>query len=196
VRLGNRNNYSIGVAADRIAVPLLRSIVSGMFGEAGIMSGDDYDAYLKKLADSSPELVRAGNRYCLKGGPCRSRRVEVAQAQNEKRDRFLKAADRYYDDRAYADAARYYEAYLRLADEFDSSHPVFDRMVRSLIESGDRVRAARIIERFALPGKIGRLARFYEKAYDVTLKVDADFYSGDDDYERSKHVKKKKRKKK
>ena len=196
VRLGNRDNYSIGVAADRIAVPLLRSIVTGMFGETGIMSGDDYDAYLKKLADSNPELVRTGNRYCMKGGACRSRRIEVAQAQNEKSERFITIADSHYKDREYAEAARYYEGFLRLADQFDSRHPVFDRMVRSMIGSGDLKRAAQIIERFARPGKIDRLARFYEKAHDVTLKVDTGFYSGDDEYERKKRSKKKKRKKK
>ncbi|HPG51593.1 MAG TPA: transglycosylase domain-containing protein [Spirochaetota bacterium] len=196
VRLGDRDNYSIGVAADRIAVPLLRSIVTGSFGETAIMSGDDYDAHLKKLADSNPELARDGNRYCMKGGACRSRRIEVAHAQNEKRDQYLKAADEHYNDREYREAVRFYEGYLRLADEFDSSYPVFDRMVRSLIGAGDLNRAAQIIERFALPGKIGKLARFYGKACDVTLKADTDFYSGDDDYERSKRSKKKKRKKK
>ena len=196
VRLGNRSNYSIGVAADRIAVPLLRSIVNGLFDERSIMSGEAYDAYLRKLAGSSPELVRSDDRYCLKGGSCRSRRIEVSTAQNEIRDRYLNAADEQYEDREYAAAARYYEGYLRLADEFDSRHPVFDRMVRSLIESGDLKRAAQIIERFARPGRIGRLARFYEKAYDVDLAADADFYSGDDDYERNKREKRKKHKKK
>lgn len=196
VRLGSRDNYSIGVAADRIAVPLVRSIVTGLFRERSIMGGEAYDAYLRRLADSSPELVRDGKRYCLKDGACRSRKVEVAQAQNEKRDSYVVAADRHFNDREYADAVRYYEGYLNLADEFDSRNPAFDRMVRSLIESGDLKRAARIIELFARPGKIWKLARFYEKAYGVKLKVDSDFYSGDEDFERGKREKKRKHKKK
>jgi membrane peptidoglycan carboxypeptidase len=196
VRLGNRSNYSIGVAADRIAVPLLRSIVSGNFGDAGILKGDEYDALLQKLAASNSEIVSEGGHYCLKGGQCRPRRIEVAKAQGEKRDRYLAQADEYYGDRHYGDAVRFYEGYLRLADEFDSGRPVFDRMVRSLIESKDLNRAGQIIERFALPGKIARLARAYERMYDVTLKVDPDFYSGDDEYEMRKRERIKKHKKK
>ena len=184
VRLGNRNNYSIGVAADRIAVPLLKGIVTGIFGEKAPMKGDEYDALLRKLAGSSREIVSEGGRYCLKDGACRPRRIEVAKAQNEKRDRYLVQADEYYRDGRFGDAVRFYEGYLRLADEFDSGSPVFDRMVRSLIESEDLNRAAQIIERFALPGKIGKLARAYERLYDVRLKVNTEFYSGDDEYER------------
>jgi len=165
--------------------------VEGVFGEKALMKGDEYDALLRKLAGSSREIVSEGGRFCLKDGACRPRRIEVAKAQNEKRDRFLAQADEYYRDGHFGDAARFYEGYLRLADEFDSGNPVFDRMVRSLIESGDLNRAAQIIERFALPGKIGKLARAYERLYDVRLKVNTDFYSGDDEYERRKRERKK-----
>src|SRR5208337_4092221 len=50
VRLGNRNNYSIGEAADTLAVPVLRRIVTGLFDRSLIMKGEEYDDFLISLA--------------------------------------------------------------------------------------------------------------------------------------------------
>lgn len=189
VRLGNRRNYSIGRAADRIAVPLLHDIVTGTLDRSSIMSGEDYDGYLRRLAESSPEIVCEKEQYILKGNPRTSRRLEVVQAQEEIRKKHLVKADAYYGDRDYIEAARSYEDFLALADEFNSRHPAFERMVHCYVEVGNLKRAAQLIERFSLPGKIWRTARAYEKKYDVTLKVDEDFYSGDNEFERRKHEK-------
>ncbi len=196
VRLGNRRNYSIGRAADRLAVPMLRDIVTGTFDRGKIMAGDDYDEYLRSLAVSSREIVRVKERFYLKGNVHGQRRLEVVQAQEEIRKKHLEAADAYYDDREYEDAARSYEDFLALATEFNSRNPAFEKMVRSYIETGNLKRAAQLVERFSVPGRIWSTARALERKYDVTLKVDEDFYSGDNEYESRKHEKKKKKKKK
>ena len=196
VRLGNRKNYSIGRAADRIAVPVLHDIVTGTFDRQKIMRGEEYDAFLKGLAGSSPEIARAKESWFLKGNPRKPRRLEVVKAQEEIRNRHLAAADARFEDRDYEDALRSYEDFLALADRFDSRHPAFDRMVRCCVKTGNLKRAAQLIERFSPPGRIWSTARAFEKKYDVALKVDEDFYSGDNDYERLKHEKGDKKKKK
>ncbi len=196
VRLGNRRNYSIGRAADRIAVPILHDIVTGIFDRKTIMKGEDYDNYVRSLAGSSSQIVRVKENFYLKGNVYKQRRLEVFKAQEEIRKKHLIAADLYYEDREYEEAARSYEDFLALADEFDSRHPAFEKMVRCYIEIGNLKRAAQIIERFSLPGRILRTARTFEKKYDITFKVDEDFYSGDNEYEQRKREKENKKKKK
>jgi membrane peptidoglycan carboxypeptidase len=190
VRLGNRRNFSIGRAADRIAVPLLKNIVTGTFDRSTIMSGDDFDVYLDRLARSCGEIASADGRFFLKGRSPLPRRLEVARTREEKRGEFLAVADKNYADGRYDDAVRYYEQFLRLAVEFDSNHPAFTRMVHSYIENGNLERAQQLIERFSRPGRITKIARIFEKKYDVTLKVNKDFYSGDEEYESRKREKK------
>jgi len=196
VRLGNRRNYSIGRAADRLAVPLLRKIVAGAFDGSKIMKDDDYDAYLLKLAGDCREITRVNDWYFLKGRASAPRRLEVSKAQEERRKECLVIADKYYKADRYVEAARYYEEFLGLAAEFNSRHPAFGKMVHCYIEIGNLKRAGQLIERFALPGRIWNIARAYEKKYGIKLKVDDDFYSGDEEYERTKHEKANRRKKK
>ncbi len=195
VRLGNRRNYSIGRAADRIAVPMLRDIVSGTFEPGKIMKDGDYDDYLNRLGRSSREIVRVKENFYLKGNFHNPRRLEVTRTQEEIRKKHLAAADAYYEDRDYEEAARSYEDFLALAVEFSSRHPAFEKMVHSYIEIENLKRAGQIIERFSVTGRIWSTARAYERKYDVTLKVNEDFYSGDDEYERSKREKENKKKK-
>jgi len=189
VRLGNRKNYSIGRAADRIAVPMLHDIVTGMFKRDMIMRGDDYDDFLKGLGKSSGEIVRVRDGFYLKGNYHKPRRLEITRTQEEIRNKRLAEADAYYDDRDYGEAARSYENFLALAEEFNARHPAFERMVHCYIKTGNLKRAAQIIERFSLPGRIWSTARAIERKYDVTLTVNEDFYSGDSDFERRKHEK-------
>ncbi|MBP7737264.1 MAG: penicillin-binding protein [Spirochaetes bacterium] len=195
VRLGNRKNYSIGRAADRIAVPMLYEIVTGAFDRGTIMRGEDYDDYLRALAGSSREIVRVQDRYYLKGHNHKQRRLEVARTQEEIRGGHLATADALYDDREYEEAAKSYEVFLSLADSFNARHPAFDKMVHCYIELGNLKRAAQLVERFSLPGRIWRTANSFERKYDVTLKVDEEFYSGDNEYENRKHEKNKNKKK-
>ncbi len=193
VRLGNRRNYSIGRAADRIAVPLLRDILAATFKGSAILGGDEYDAYLAKLARSCGEVAFSNGHYLLKGRDGRPRRLEVVRTQEEKRGEFLVIAEKYYDDGRYDDAVRYYEEFLKLAVEFDSDHPAFERMVHACIENNNIERARQLIEHFSRPGRIWKIARIIEKKYDVTLKVNEDFYSGNEEYERKKRDRKRKK---
>lgn len=189
VRLGNRRNYSIGRAADRIAVPMLHDIVTGTFKRDMIMGGDDYDEFLKRLGRSSGEIVRVREKLYLKGNYQKPRRLEITRTKEEIRNRRLAEADAYYKDRDYEEAARSYEDFLALAEEFNARHPAFERMVHCCIKTGNLKRAAQIIERFSLPGRIWSTARGIERKYDAVLKVDEDFYSGDHEFERRKREK-------
>ncbi len=193
VRLGNRDNYSIGRAADRIAVPMLHEIVTGAFDRGTIMRSEDYDDYLRNLAGSSREIVRVQDRYYLKGHSRKQRRLEVVKTQEEIRKGHLATADALYEDREYEEASKSYEIFLSLADNFNARHPAFDTMVHSYIELGNLKRAAQLVERFSLPGRIWKTARALERKYDVTLKVDEEFYSGDYEYENKKREKNKKK---
>jgi len=65
-------------------------------------------------------------------------------------------------------------------------------MVTSLLETGNPLRAGQIIERFSRPGMAGRIRHSFEKRYGAVLKVDEDFYSGDEEYEKKKKEKRKK----
>ncbi|HPV40510.1 MAG TPA: transglycosylase domain-containing protein [Spirochaetota bacterium] len=196
VRLGNRKNYSIGRAADRIAVPMLHDIVTGTFKRDMLMRGDDYDDFLRRLCGSSGEIVRVKDGFYLKGNYHKPRRLEITRTQEEIRNRRLSEADAYYRDRDYEEAARSYEDFLALSNEFNARHPAFEKMVHCFIKTGNLKRAAQIIERFSLPGRIWSTARAIERKHDVTLKVNEDFYSGDNDFERRKHEKEDNKKKK
>jgi membrane peptidoglycan carboxypeptidase len=191
VRLGNRHNYSLGEAADMLAVPLLHEIVTGIFERSRIMKDGDFDEYLKRLASRSGEIVSANGQYILKGSGHRVRMLDVHNIQEEKRKEYLKTADTKFFREHYAEAARYYEMFLKLARKFDSNEPAFDRMIRSYLELGYLKRARQLIERFSAPGMIGRIARAYGRKYNVRIKVDKDFYSGDNEYERKKATMKK-----
>lgn len=191
VRLGNRRNWSIGRAADRLAVPLLRRIVTGLFEPQRIMKGEDFDALLARRAASNPEIIRSKGRYCLRNASCGPRRIDVNEIRGRDRAAFLEKADESFDRGRYVEAAAYYESYLRLASSFDSRHPAFNKMVTSLIETGNPLRAGQIIERFSRPGMAGKIRRSFEKRYGVTLKVDEDFFSGDEEYEKKKKEKRK-----
>jgi membrane peptidoglycan carboxypeptidase len=190
VRLGNRHNYSIGESADTLAVPILRSIVTGLFDRSLLMKGDEFDAFLKRLAAQDGEIMNAKSQYCLKGSSSRSRRLDVYEIQEEKRKEYLTLADKKFEQDKYAEAAVYYESFLNLATKFDSNNPAFRKMILCYIKTGNLKRAGQLIERFATPGKIPVIARAFESNYNVRIKVDEDFYSGDEKYERKKRKKK------
>lgn len=196
VRLGNRNNYSIGEAADTLAAPFLRKIVTGTFDRAGIFTGEDYNASLERMIAGSREIVTRDGKYFLKGNPVKARRLEVPQIQEEKRAEYLRTADDYFREKQYDRALLFYEGFLLLAVRFDSAHPAFDKMLRCCVEMGNLKRAAQIIERFSLPGRIGKIVRSSERQYGVTIKVNEDFYSGDEEYERRKRERYNNKKKK
>jgi hypothetical protein len=193
VRLGNRYNYSIGEAADTLAVPVVRRIVKGLFDPSLIMKGEDYDDFLVSLAAHSGDIVYENGGYWLKGGSYRPRRLDVHQIRDEKRKEYLALADNKFAENRFEEAAALYESYLNLETKFDSSDPAFMKMVRCSIETGNLKRAGQLVERFAVPGKIPAITSSLEREYGVHIKADEDFYTGDEKYEKKKRSKKKKR---
>ncbi len=192
LRLGNRNNFSIGEAADTLAVPVLRRIVKGLFDPSQILMGGDFDDFLISLAARNGEIVVENGQYWLKGRSYRPRRLDVQQIRDEKKREYLALAESKFSENLFEAAAGFYESFLSLETKFDSSDPAFGKMVRCYIEIGNLNRAGQLIERFAVPGKINRITGELEREYGVRIKADEDFYTGDEAYEKRRHSRKRK----
>jgi membrane peptidoglycan carboxypeptidase len=199
VRLGNRRNFSIGRAADKIAVPVLRSIVTSAFDRENIMTGGKYDSFLRRRVEDSEYIVKRKKRYYLKGNPYKSRRLKVTTIKESQRKAYLLTGNDLFKSRRYEEAASFYEKYLEVTTRFDSTYPAFHNMVTCYMEMDEFNRAAQLIERFSVRGKTWRIKKKYDKEYGVDLKVDTRFYGRDgeiSDLIKGKEDKDKKKKKK
>jgi len=172
IRLGNENNYSIGRAAHEIATPALSRIVRSLFGEEGILRGDDYDAALKAALDSHPFIIEADGNYYMKSAEYRPRKLDVDRIVADKRESFLVAANDYFTRQEYTAAARLYENYLMLTSHFDSDNPVFRNMIICYIRLNNIERVSRLIMHFTPPAKMRHIADIYERLYGIEINLD------------------------
>ncbi len=177
VRLGNTNNYSLGRAADRFAVPVLREIVKKAFDEDRFGQVADFDGYIQKKLSQNAAITRVADEYYLRGGEYRSRHLNVEKIKEEKKEQYFDDAMAEYEKEHYREAAALFEEYLALADHFAHNSREFTCMVNSFIKIKDLERAQTLIEHFSPPGRISAVARKFEKEHGVNLVVDKDFYA-------------------
>ncbi|MCP4132845.1 MAG: penicillin-binding protein [bacterium] len=179
IRLGNKKNYSIGKAAHEIAAPTLKRIVNSLFNDEKLLKGDPYDNYLSTLLNANPHIISIKGNYFLKKNiqdkktaSFHSEKLSVKKIRGKLRSEVLIQANKYFNNKEYELAADSYERFLKLSSSFDSNYPAFHNIIRCYIKLNKIPRVKQIIERFALPWQMKKIAAAYEKKNSITLNID------------------------
>ena len=149
VRLGNKQNHSIGMAAAQIATPVAERIVRTVFDRASVVRGNAYDEYLLKKVRATPHIVESGRNFFLSGEPPKSRRFSIAQMQRQTKDELAREALAHFKKRDYEEAAEAFERLLRIASWSDLADPAYRSMVECYRKLKNQERAGQIAELIA-----------------------------------------------